>query len=88
MEEIKEFSKMDIKEEIKKAIANMGFEEATPIQAKGIPAILSGKDFIGIAQTGTGKTCAFGVPAIQKVDVKEDVVQVLILCIEYIFYKL
>ena len=71
---------MNIKKEIKKAIADMGFEEATPIQKDAIPAVITGKDFIGIAQTGTGKTCAFGVPVIEKVDTKKDDVQALILC--------
>ncbi len=80
MEEIKKFSEMNIRKEIKSAIEKMGFEEATPIQAQAIPAIMSGRDFIGIAQTGTGKTCAFGIPAIEKVDTKNDSVQILILC--------
>lgn len=58
----------------------MGFEEATPIQAKAIPVILEGKDIIAQAPTGTGKTCAFGIPAIESVDTSNDSVQVLILC--------
>ncbi len=80
MERTNKFMEMDVKKEIKKAIANMGFEEATPIQKEAIPAVISGKDFIGIAQTGTGKTCAFGVPVIEMVDTKQDDVQALILC--------
>jgi ATP-dependent RNA helicase DeaD len=78
--EINRFEQMEIKEEIKKAIKKMGFEEATPIQAKAIPIVLEGKDFIGIAQTGTGKTCAFGVPVINRIDTFTDKVQALILC--------
>jgi ATP-dependent RNA helicase DeaD len=78
--EINRFEQMEIKKEIKQAIGKMGFEEATPIQAKAIPTILEGKDFIGIAQTGTGKTCAFGIPVIDKVDTFSDKVQTLILC--------
>ncbi len=78
--EINKFEEMEIKEEIKKAIKKMGFEEATPIQAKAIPVVLEGKDFIGIAQTGTGKTCAFGIPVINKIDTFSDKVQALILC--------
>ncbi len=58
----------------------MGFEEATPIQTKAIPVILQGKDVIAQAPTGTGKTCAFGIPAIEGIDVTKDHVQVLILC--------
>lgn len=45
----------------------MGFEEATPIQSQAIPVVLSGVDVIGQAQTGTGKTAAFGIPILQKV---------------------
>lgn len=80
MEKTNKFMEMDIKKEIKKAIQDMGFEEATPIQREAIPTVITGKDFIGIAQTGTGKTCAFGIPVIEKVDTKKDVVQALILC--------
>ena len=47
----------------------MGFEEPTPIQAQAIPIALSGKDMIGQAQTGTGKTTAFGVPLLEKIEV-------------------
>ena len=52
-----------------KAVEKMGFEEATPIQAKTIPLALQGRDLIGQAQTGTGKTAAFGIPLIEKIDV-------------------
>ncbi|MDF2877011.1 MAG: box helicase domain protein [Clostridia bacterium] len=58
----------------------MGFEETTPIQTKAIPAILEGRDVIAQAPTGTGKTCAFGIPAIESIDTTSDKVQVLILC--------
>ena len=78
--EINKFEQMEINDEIKKAIKKMGYEEATPIQAKAIPTVLEGKDFIGIAQTGTGKTCAFGIPVINKIDTFSDDVQALILC--------
>ncbi|RBW67723.1 DEAD/DEAH box helicase [Bacillus taeanensis] len=57
----------------------MGFETATPIQAETIPVALSGKDLIGQAQTGTGKTTAFGVPLIEKADVEAPFVQGLVL---------
>lgn len=60
METVK-FTELDIKPEILKAVANMGFEAMSPIQAKAIPVELSGKDVIGQAQTGTGKTAAFGI---------------------------
>lgn len=58
----------------------MGFEEATPIQAKAIPPILEGRDVIAQAPTGTGKTCAFGIPAIESIDPANNKIQVLILC--------
>lgn len=57
----------------------MGFEEATPIQAKTIPLSKQGKDLIGQAQTGTGKTAAFGIPLIEKIDVKSPHVQGIII---------
>lgn len=78
--ETNKFKEMEINSDIKKAIEKLGYEEATPIQAKAIPVILDGKDFIGIAQTGTGKTCAFGIPIIEKIDVEDKRVQALILC--------
>ena len=57
----------------------MGFEEATPIQAKTIPLSLQGLDLIGQAQTGTGKTAAFGIPLIEKIDVSSPHVQGIII---------
>ena len=64
------FENLGLCSEIQKAVKYMGFEEASPIQAKAIPVILEGKDIIGQAQTGTGKTAAFGIPLLQKVDPK------------------
>lgn len=58
----------------------MGFTESTPIQAAAIPVVMSGRDVIGQAQTGTGKTAAFGIPAIEHVDADNRNTQVLILC--------
>ncbi len=74
------FNQLEITEEIKKAVADMGFEETTPIQTKAIPVLLEGKDVIAQAPTGTGKTCAFGIPAIEAIETSNDKVQVLILC--------
>lgn len=74
------FKDLNMSKEVQKAIAEMGFEEATPIQSLAIPHILEGKDVIGQAQTGTGKTCAFGIPAIDMLDTENEGVQVLILC--------
>lgn len=74
------FNELNLSDEVQKALSQMGFEEATPIQSKAIPYILEGRDIIGQAQTGTGKTCAFGIPAIEMIDPKIQGVQVLALC--------
>ena len=65
------FSDFGLSNEIEKAISNMGFEEPSPIQAQAIPIALTGKDLIGQAQTGTGKTTAFGIPLLEKMDARE-----------------
>lgn len=72
------FDALNLKEELLKAIQDMGFTEATPIQEQAIPIALTGKDVIGQAQTGTGKTAAFAIPFLQMID-REPAVQVLIL---------
>lgn len=69
-----------IREEISRAIADMGYENPTPIQEMTIPPLLDGKDVIGQAQTGTGKTAAFGIPMIERVDALDRSVQGLVLC--------
>lgn len=79
METVK-FEEMGLSEEIQKAVRYMGFEEASPIQAKAIPAMISGIDLIGQAQTGTGKTAAFGIPILEKVDPKLKKLQAIVLC--------
>ncbi len=63
-----------------KAVLDMGFEEATPIQSLAIPYIMEGRDVIGQAQTGTGKTAAFGIPILEKIDPKFKELQAIILC--------
>ncbi len=63
-----------------RAIREMGFEKMTPIQVKAIPLLLEGKDIIGQAQTGTGKTAAFGIPMIQKIDPNKRTLQAIVLC--------
>ena len=76
-----DFSALPISNEIKRAVEEMGFHEATVIQSRSIPVILSGKDVIGHSQTGTGKTAAFGIPALEHVNPDlHGRVQVLILC--------
>ena len=74
------FEEMGLSEEIQKAVRYMGFEEASPIQAKAIPAMISGIDLIGQAQTGTGKTAAFGIPLLEKVAPKLKKLQAIVLC--------
>lgn len=74
------FKDLVLSAEVQRAIAEMGFEEATPIQARAIPYILYGRDIIGQAMTGTGKTCAFGIPAVDMIDANVSEIQVLILC--------
>ncbi len=73
------FADLNLSAATLKSIKRMGFEEATPIQASTIPVSLEGKDIIGQAQTGTGKTTAFGIPMIEKIDVKNSAVQGLII---------
>ena len=73
------FDELELVPAIMRGIKEMGFEEATPIQSQAIPVMMEGRDIIGQAQTGTGKTAAFGIPALQKVDPAEKKTQVLIL---------
>jgi ATP-dependent RNA helicase DeaD len=74
------FAELGLTPEILKAIERMGFEEASPIQSAAIPVLLEGADVVGQSQTGSGKTAAFGIPAIQLVDASIRAPQVLILC--------
>ncbi len=62
------FKELELSPELLKSVERAGFEEATPIQAETIPLALAGKDVIGQAQTGTGKTAAFGLPMLEKID--------------------
>ena len=71
---------MNISNEICRAVLDMGFEEATPIQSQAIPVILEGKDIIGQSQTGTGKTAAFGIPLLERINPEDRRLQALILC--------
>ncbi|MEA5461992.1 DEAD/DEAH box helicase [Arcicella sp. LKC2W] len=74
------FDELPVSEDIKKAVLDMGFETASPIQSEAIPYLLEGRDVIGQAQTGTGKTAAFGIPMVDKVIPFEKYVQGLVLC--------
>ena len=74
------FAELGLSVEILKAVAKMGFEEASPIQTAVIPPALAGSDVVGQSSTGSGKTAAFAIPAIASVDPHIRAVQVLILC--------
>lgn len=74
------FDETNLTAPVLRAVAEMGFEEMTPIQAAAIPVVLEGRDMIGQAQTGTGKTAAFGIPLLQRVDPKDKSLQALVLC--------
>jgi len=77
--EQKSFADLALSPEMLHAVQDMGYEEATPIQAESIPHILDGQDILGQAQTGTGKTCAFGIPIIERVDLEDEHIQYLVL---------
>jgi ATP-dependent RNA helicase DeaD len=74
------FSELGLSAELLKAIDKLGYEQAAPIQAEAIPVLLAGRDVVGQSQTGSGKTAAFGIPAVEKVDVSIRATQILILC--------
>lgn len=79
MEKIR-FDELELNPQILRGIKEMGFEEATPIQGRAIPVMMEGGDVIGQAQTGTGKTAAFGIPLLQKVDIQNKRTQAIVLC--------
>ena len=76
----KGFNELGLSHEVYSAINKMGYKTPTMIQEQAIPKILAGKDVIGQSQTGTGKTMAFGLPAVDMVNVNQKAVQVLVLC--------
>lgn len=76
---MKKFEELNLSDNIIKAVSNMGFEEMTPIQELTIPVGISGKDLIGQAQTGTGKTAAFGIPLVEKSEINKKSIQGIVL---------
>lgn len=74
------FSELGLSPEILKAVQRLGFEQATPIQTEAIPLLLTGSDMVGQSQTGSGKTAAFAIPAIERMDASTPGPKVLILC--------
>ena len=79
MSEIISFDSMDLSSEILKAVRAMGFNEPSTVQAKTIPLMMEGQDINAIAPTGTGKTCAFGIPMLEYVQLKDSRVQEIVL---------
>ncbi|MBE9910377.1 degradosome RNA helicase CshA [Enterococcus mundtii] len=73
------FKELELSPELLKSVERAGFEEATPIQSETIPLALEGKDVIGQAQTGTGKTAAFGLPMLEKIDANRHELQGLVI---------
>ena len=80
MENTIKFSDLGISEEILRAVEEMGYTQPSPIQLQAIPFVLQGRDLIGQAQTGTGKTAAFAIPIIDLVDAEFNKPQAIILC--------
>jgi ATP-dependent RNA helicase DeaD len=76
----KPFTELGLSPELLKAVAKLGFEEASPIQSETIPKLMEGADVVGLSQTGSGKTAAFAIPAIERVNTDLRAPQVLILC--------
>jgi ATP-dependent RNA helicase DeaD len=74
------FTELGLSPELLKAVGKIGFEEATPIQSEAIPPLLAGSDVVGQSQTGSGKTAAFAIPAIEHVEPAVAATQVIILC--------
>lgn len=78
---LKSFSELSLKPELAQAITDLGYTEPTPIQAETLPILLGEPtDFMGLAATGTGKTAAFSIPMLEKIDASKKKVQALILC--------
>jgi ATP-dependent RNA helicase DeaD len=76
---VTDFADLGLSEPILKALQDLGYERPSPIQAEAIPALLQGRDMIGQAQTGSGKTAAFGLPLLQAIDTDDTNVQALVL---------
>lgn len=79
MKTLTKFQELGLSQATLKAVLKMGFEEATPIQSETIPLSMENKDLIGQAQTGTGKTAAFGIPLVEKVDLSLDTIQGIVI---------
>lgn len=80
METLKKFSDLGLSRDILRAVEDQGYENATAVQAGTIPAVLDGRDVIGLSHTGSGKTAAYVLPALEKIRPEDPSLQVLILC--------
>lgn len=78
-DDVNTFEEFGLNDELMKAIGDVGYETPSPIQLKTIPILIEGRDIVGQAQTGTGKTAAFALPALQKIDTSTSRVQILVL---------
>ncbi len=74
------FTSLPLSEDMQQAVRDMGFEEATAIQAQAIPLLMEGRDLIGQAQTGTGKTAAFAIPVIERIAPENRKIQAIVIC--------
>lgn len=74
------FAELALDDSLLRAVTELGYETPSPIQARCIPLLLEGKDVLGMAQTGTGKTAAFALPLMSRIDIKANHPQVLVLC--------
>ncbi len=74
------FNQLPLSDAILRAVGDVGYETPSPIQARSIPHLLEGRDLLGLAQTGTGKTAAFALPALSRIDASQNNTQVLVLC--------
>ncbi|MBO0883376.1 MAG: DEAD/DEAH box helicase, partial [Mycobacterium sp.] len=73
------FADLQIDPLVLQGVVDVGYESPSPIQAATIPALMAGSDVVGLAQTGTGKTAAFAVPILSKIDTSSNVTQALVL---------
>ncbi|HBR93043.1 MAG TPA: DEAD/DEAH box helicase, partial [Opitutae bacterium] len=74
------FTDLGLRAELIESIERLGFESPSPIQAQTIPVAMEGHDIVGLSQTGSGKTAAFGLPALNLIDIDRAETQVLVLC--------
>ena len=79
-ENVTAFDQLPLSDAILRAVGDVGYETPSPIQARSIPHLLEGRDLLGLAQTGTGKTAAFALPTLSRIDVSLNDTQVLVLC--------